>query len=266
MVCAKIQGQHVRLESRSHPWFSCISAFEKIPLRCTFCTSAVPHVLCQSRSITEVRLQLTSMFKVMDLTNRFALIRISHTAFSSSVLVYHPKCFELSDSFWNGQERKEITSWRLEKVSFNLDGLSDEDWGAWAGSGRRTGEWWGRWQLPQLVNHSYSWAFLEAQWAVRPMLDLEAVICSFLGTKRYWTTCVQRTNSDCLLRWLWVVAASSIWHIYGSVLAVCELWFAGCSWPLSCCSDFPVSVFTLCFLIVFLNSSRIQGFVVILQL
>lgn len=94
----KTQGQHVRLESRSDPWFSYISVFGKMPLRCTFCTPAVTDVPCQSHCTAEVRLQLTSLFKVTDFTNLLALIRISHTVFSSPILVYHPKCFELSDS------------------------------------------------------------------------------------------------------------------------------------------------------------------------
>lgn len=98
MVCAKTQGQHVRSECRSDPWFSCISVFEKMPLRCTFCTCAVPDVPYQSCSITDVMLQLTSTFKVMDLTNWLAFIGKSHTVFSSPILLYHPKCIELSDS------------------------------------------------------------------------------------------------------------------------------------------------------------------------
>lgn len=165
--------------------------------------------------------------------------------------------------------REKKPSWRWEKVSFNLFGLSGEDWlgravAGTCGSGEEGGtspahESWLLWAIP---GSSISCNTSAGPWGSY----LNAVICSFLGTKQYWTTCVQRTNSDCLLWQLWLVAASSIWHIYGSVLALCEPWFAGCSWPLSCCSDFPVSALTLCFLIVFLNSSNIQGLVVILQL
>lgn len=111
-----VQKLKDNMKNRSpDPWFSCISVFGKMPLRCTFCTSAATDVPCQSRCISEVRLQLTSMFKVMDLTNWLALIRISRTAAFSSlqqqgctplgllrgvqeILVHHPKCFELLDS------------------------------------------------------------------------------------------------------------------------------------------------------------------------